>query len=199
LNETQKRYINNVSANGKQLLVLINALLDFSKVESGKMELKIEEFILTRLIEEIETSIVPLSSKKDIELKFNIDIRKPIIKADRTKLKQILYNLISNAIKFTERGGFVTIESRTSEDNISFFVKDNGIGILSEDMKKLFRPFVQIDSSRTREYGGIGLGLTIVKKFVEMQGGEVWVETEVGKGSEFGFTLPNDPEIIAYD
>jgi hypothetical protein len=199
LNETQKRYITNVSTNGKKLLELINEILDFSKVESGKMGLEIEEFVLTGLIEEIETSIVPLSSKKNIELTFNIDIRKPIIKLDRAKLKQILYNLINNAIKFTEPGGFVTIESRTSEDNISFFVKDNGIGILSEDMNKLFRPFVQIDSSRTREYGGIGIGLTIVKKFVEMHGGEVWVETEVGKGSLFGVSIPNGPEIISQD
>ncbi|NOQ48422.1 MAG: PAS domain S-box protein [Methanococcoides sp.] len=198
LNEYQKKYTSNVLANGKHLLNIINEILDFSKVESGKMELNIEEIILTKVIEEIETSIIPLSSNKNIELTFNMDVRKPIIKADMMKFKQILYNLVSNAIKFTDQGGSVTIGGQISEDLVHISVKDSGIGISPKDQAKLFDPFFQVDSSTTREYGGTGLGLTLVKKFVEMHHGNIWIESEIGKGSTFTFIIPTDPENTSF-
>jgi PAS domain S-box-containing protein len=198
LNEYQKKYTSNVLANGKHLLNIINEILDFSKVESGKMELNIEEIILTKVIEEIETSIIPLSSNKNIELTFNMDVRKPIIKADMMKFKQILYNLVSNAIKFTDQGGSVTIGGQISEDLVHISVKDSGIGISPKDQAKLFDPFFQVDSSTTRVYGGTGLGLTLVKKFVEMHHGNIWIESEIGKGSTFTFIIPTDPENTSF-
>ncbi|MCM1987272.1 PAS domain-containing sensor histidine kinase [Methanococcoides seepicolus] len=198
LNEYQKKYTSNVLANGKHLLNIINEILDFSKVEGGKMELNIEEIILTKVIEEIETSIIPLSSNKNIELTFNMDVRKPIIKADMMKFKQILYNLVSNAIKFTDQGGSVTIGGKISEDLVHISVKDSGIGISPKDQAKLFDPFFQVDSSTTREYGGTGLGLTLVKKFVEMHHGNIWIESEIGKGSTFTFIIPTDPENTSF-
>ncbi|WP_338101255.1 sensor histidine kinase [Methanococcoides seepicolus] len=162
------------------------------------MELNIEEIILTKVIEEIETSIIPLSSNKNIELTFNMDVRKPIIKADMMKFKQILYNLVSNAIKFTDQGGSVTIGGKISEDLVHISVKDSGIGISPKDQAKLFDPFFQVDSSTTREYGGTGLGLTLVKKFVEMHHGNIWIESEIGKGSTFTFIIPTDPENTSF-
>nr|WP_276575122.1 ATP-binding protein [Methanococcoides seepicolus] len=114
------------------------------------------------------------------------------------KFKQILYNLVSNAIKFTDQGGSVTIGGKISEDLVHISVKDSGIGISPKDQAKLFDPFFQVDSSTTREYGGTGLGLTLVKKFVEMHHGNIWIESEIGKGSTFTFIIPTDPENTSF-
>ncbi|WP_440951995.1 PAS domain-containing sensor histidine kinase [Methanococcoides sp. FTZ1] len=194
LNEQQKKYLHTVMNNGNHLLKLINNLLDFSNIENGDMKLHVNEFRVSDAIDEIKSLMIPLSKKKGIDLKFNIDIEKPVIKADIMKFKQILYNLVSNSIKFTGQGGKVTIGGKISDRTVDLFVKDLGIGISPEDQEKVFNPFFQVDSSSSREYGGTGLGLTLVKKFVEMHGGKVWVESEPGKGSTFGFSIPADPE-----
>ncbi|AKB85100.1 ATP-binding protein [Methanococcoides methylutens] len=193
LNEQQKSYISTILNNGNHLLKLINDLLDFSNIETGEMELHVNEFRVSDAIDEIEALMMPLSKKKGIDLTCNIEIEKPIIKADLLKFKQILYNLVNNSIKFTEEGGAVTIGGKISDKAVDFFVKDIGIGIAPEDQEKLFKPFFQVDSSNSREFGGTGLGLTLVKKFVEMHGGKVWVESEPGKGSTFGFSIPAEP------
>ncbi|SES85162.1 PAS domain S-box-containing protein [Methanococcoides vulcani] len=198
LNEQQKKYISTILNNGNHLLKLINDLLDFSNIETGEMELHVNEFRVSDAIDEIEALMVPLSKKKGIDLTCNIDIEKPTIKADMPKFKHILYNLVNNSIKFTGQGGAVTIGGKISDEAVDFFVKDIGIGISPEDQEKLFKPFFQVDSSNSREYGGTGLGLALVKKFVEMHGGEVWVESELGKGSTFGFSIPNEPENPSY-
>ncbi|WP_052721421.1 PAS domain S-box protein [Methanococcoides methylutens] len=195
LNDMQKRYVSNVYRSGKHLLELINDILDLSKIEAGKMSLNPDKFAIRDTINEIMETMMPLATEKGIELKCDIDPERPFIVADAVKLRQIIYNLVSNAIKFTDRGGSVTIETRSSDDRISVLVKDTGIGISVVDQKKLFQPFVQIDSSNAREYGGTGLGLSLVKNFVEMHGGKIWVESEVEKGSTFGFTIPTDPEV----
>ncbi|WP_440951700.1 sensor histidine kinase [Methanococcoides sp. FTZ1] len=189
LNEHQKKYTSDVIRNANHLLELISDLMDFSKIEIGTMELHINEFVVAEAIDEVEELVKPLASEKSIELISNVEIETPSINADRIKFKQILYNLMSNAIKFTHKGGSVTIGGKISDESLQMFVKDTGIGISSEDKDRLFNPFYQVDGSSTREYGGTGLGLTLVRKFVEMHGGDVWVESEVGKGSTFTFTI----------
>ncbi|WP_244603610.1 sensor histidine kinase [Methanococcoides sp. AM1] len=190
LNEHQKKYTSDVLRNANHLLELISDLLDFSNIELGTMELHINEFVAHDAIDEIEALMIPIASEKDIDLKYSIDIEVSTIKADMIKFKQVLYNLVNNAIKFTDQRGEVTIGGIISEDLVHIYVKDNGIGISPENQNKLFNPFYQVDSSNTREYGGTGLGLALVRKFVEMHGGKVWVESKLGEGSTFTFTIP---------
>ncbi|WP_305065641.1 PAS domain-containing sensor histidine kinase [Methanococcoides sp.] len=194
LNDKQTKYANNINSSGKHLLDVINDILDLSKIEAGKMELHINEFFVSDAIGEVEALMIPIASQKNIDLTCNIDIETPTIKADTIKFKQILYKLVSNAIKFTVQGGFVTIGGKISEHLVQIYVEDSGIGISPGDQDKLFNPFFQADSSSTRESGGTGLGLALIKKFVEMHGGKIWVESEVGKGSTFTFRIPTDFE-----
>ncbi|WP_445475938.1 sensor histidine kinase [Methanococcoides methylutens] len=197
LNEIQKRYLYNVNKSGKHLLELINDMLDLSKIEAGKMELFPEEFVVLDAINGVKAIMVPLAKKKDIDLKCTIGMEDHIITADLLKFKQILYNLVSNAIKFTDEGGSVTIGSNRTDEQYSVFVQDTGLGISPGDQEKLFDPFSQVDSSLSKEYGGTGLGLALTKYFVEMHGGEIWVNSEVGKGSTFGFSIPTNFENIS--
>ncbi|MCM1987903.1 ATP-binding protein [Methanococcoides seepicolus] len=190
LNDKQTRYVNNINSSGKHLLDVIDDILDLSKVEAGKMELHPEEFEVSSAIEEVNILVASMAEKKRIEITTDLADNNIVVEADKTKFKQILYNLLSNAIKFTDQGGFVTIGGKISEDFVHIYVKDSGIGISPEDQGKLFNPFFQVDSSSTREYGGTGLALALIKKFVEMHGGKIWVESEVGKGSTFGFSIP---------
>ncbi|UGV41604.1 PAS domain S-box protein [Methanococcoides orientis] len=197
LNEYQKKYVSNVLRNGKHLLQLINEILSISNIETGRVKLHISEFFVSDVIDEVEALMMPIALEKDIDLTCNIDISVPIIKADMMKFKQVLCNLVNNAIKFTDQGGSVTINGDISDESVNLFIKDTGIGILLEDRDKLFNPFYQVDSSTTREYGGAGLGLALVKKFVEMHGGKVWVESDQYSGSTFGFTIPSNHESIS--
>jgi PAS domain S-box-containing protein len=190
LNEKQTSYVNYVLMSGKHLLNLINDILDLSKVEAGKMELECEQFYLSDAIAEIKTIISPLAIKKNIHLNVRIDPQLGMIDADKTKFKQILYNLISNAIKFTGEKGYVTIEAQRSGDLAQVSINDTGIGIAKNDMDKLFQPFKQLNPCLNREYEGTGLGLALVKKFVEMHGGKIRVESKAGEGSIFTFVIP---------
>uniref|UniRef100_UPI00351BF954 sensor histidine kinase n=1 Tax=Methanomethylovorans sp. TaxID=2758717 RepID=UPI00351BF954 len=190
LNEKQTSYVNYVLISGKHLLNLINDILDLSKVEAGKMELDCEQFYLSDAIAEIKTIISPLAIKKNIHLDIRIDPQLGMIDADKIKFKQILYNLISNAIKFTGEKGSVTIEAQRSGDLVQVSINDTGIGIAKNDMDKLFQPFKQLNPCLNREYEGTGLGLALVKKFVEMHGGKIRVESKVGEGSIFTFVIP---------
>ncbi len=190
LNDKQRKYLNNVSSSGKHLLDLINGILDLSKVEAGKMQMAYEYFNVAEVINEINSVIAPLALKKGISLDISIDPKMHNMKADKLKFRQIMYNLASNAIKFTNNSGHVCIEGNLSEKLAKFKVKDDGIGISKEDQLKIFNPFTQIDSSSTRKYEGTGLGLSLVKKFVELHGGYVWIESELGKGSIFSFIIP---------
>ena len=190
LNEKQTKYIGNISSSGHHLLELINDILDISKVEAGKMELHYENFLVSSAIKEVTDIIDPLASKKNIDLNVKVDSQLKIIDADRTKFKQIIYNLVNNAIKFTPEKGTVTIKGDLMEDFARISVMDSGIGISKEDQAKLFQPFKQLDSSSTRQFEGTGLGLALVKNFVEMHGGKVWIESELEKGSTFIFTIP---------
>jgi PAS domain S-box-containing protein len=190
LNEKQLRYVNNISVSGKHLLKLINDILDLSKVEAGKMELNCSEFSIGLVFDEVKSTILPLAQVKNLEMEFKIDPDFGDIHADRSRIIQILYNLVSNAVKFTPERGKVSVYCKKSGKKAIFSVTDTGIGISSEDQKYLFEPFKQIDSGANRQYGGTGLGLALVKQFVDMHKGRVWFTSVQGKGSSFIFELP---------
>jgi hypothetical protein len=190
LNEKQIKYVDNVSDSGKHLLELINDILDLSKVESGKMELYYETFPINEIITNVVTLLNPLAIEKSIEITTDIDERLSLITADKTKIKQILYNLLSNAIKFTDEKGTISIKALFDDELVQIRVKDSGIGIDEKDIEKLFQSFQQIDSAASRNYQGTGLGLALVKSFVEIHGGNIWVDSERGNGSVFTFTIP---------
>jgi len=190
LNDRQEKYLNNISISGKHLLKLIDDILDLSKVEAGKMELNPEEFSMPETFREIEATLKPLALKRNIKMVWGKESELKIIRADRTKFKQILYNLIDNAIKFSPQNGLIKIDTQTSEDNISISVTDSGPGISTADQKNLFEPFSQLGKFESREQSGTGLGLVIVKKFVELHGGKIWLESMPGKGSKFSFMIP---------
>ena len=190
LNEKQAKYINHISTGGKHLLELINDILDLSKIEAGKMEIQYESFSVSDVIEEVTMLIAPLALKKKIDLNIQVEPQLGSINADKIKFKQILYNLASNAIKFTPEKGYVGITANLVDNMLKISVTDNGIGISTKDLCRLFQPFQQLNSYMTREHEGTGLGLILVKKYVEMHGGSVWVESEVGKGSTFTYSIP---------
>lgn len=190
LNGKQLKYVNNISVSGKHLLRLINDILDLSKVEAGKMELNYSEFSIGLVFDEVKSTILPLAQIKSLEMEFKIGTDFGDIKADRSRLLQILYNLVSNAVKFTPEGGKVSVYCKKNGNRAIFSVTDTGIGISSEDQKYLFEPFKQIDSGMNRQYGGTGLGLALVKQFVDLHKGRVWFTSVQGKGSSFIFELP---------
>jgi PAS domain S-box-containing protein len=190
LNEKQLKYITNISTSGKHLLELINDILDLSKVEAGKMELNYSEFSIYPVFEEVRTVLTPLAQTKSLEIVFNKEPGFTTLEADRSRLMQVLYNLASNAIKFTPKGGKVLISCTKSENLAIISVTDTGIGISSEDQKKLFQPFTQIDASASRQYCGTGLGLALVKKIVNLHHGDIWVESTLETGSTFTFSIP---------
>ena len=178
---------------GRHLLTLINDILDLSKIEAGKTELYLETFSLPALVEEIEATIRPLAAKNDNELRVRVDDNLGTMRADLTKVRQSLLNLLSNACKFTKQGAVtfdVARERLNGRDFVVFRVADTGIGISDEQMLKLLQPFSQADASTTRQFGGTGLGLVITRKFCELMGGGITVESERGKGSVFTIKLP---------
>jgi hypothetical protein len=185
--------IQKVYAAGKHLLGLINDVLDLSKIEAGKMDLHNETFDLVTLIREVVTTLEPLIKTKENTLKLEAADNLGNMYADLTKVRQMLFNLLSNAAKFTEAGVItlkVTRESEKDIDWITLRVSDQGIGMTPEQLRKLFQPFTQADSSTSRRYGGTGLGLTITHRFAEMMGGSVTVDSQFGYGSTFMIRLP---------
>jgi PAS domain S-box-containing protein len=194
LNEKQKRYTENISKSGNHLLDVINDVLDISRLELGNMELYYETVDIPGIIEEVQRVLSPLSAEKNISIESNIEQGLKTTIADRVKLKQILYNILNNAIKFSSEGGKVKITAELREDMVEISVKDEGLGIHEVDYERVFQPFVQIDESISKKYGGVGLGLALVKRFVELHGGMVWVKASPGKGSTFTFRIPKRPE-----
>lgn len=191
--EEQKAHIQVIFSSSQDLLSLINDILDLSKIEAGKIELETVDFDLNDVFKGVEKLLALKPNENDIEVTFSIEKDLPVfLKGDPTRLRQILLNLAGNAVKFTPKGS-VEISARHQEkDNehiyILFEVKDTGIGIPKNKQKNLFKPFTQTDISTTRKYGGTGLGLNIVKQLAEMMGGDVGVDSDEGKGSNFWFT-----------
>jgi hypothetical protein len=169
-------------------------MIDLSAIEEGKRELDLKEFSVPVIINDIKNSTLPMAKKKQIALHFCVDENIKTIEADKSKIKTVLYNLINNAIKFTPEGGNIDVSVVKDDEMLRVSVKDDGIGIEKENISKLFQPFSQIDSSLNRKFEGAGLGLSIVKEFVRMHGGNVHVETEINKGSNFSFTIPMDTD-----
>lgn len=198
LNDKQQRYVTNVLTSGRNLLHLINDILDLSKVEAGHMELALSEIDVGVALSEVQTIVGTLVHKKQLSLELEVEEGLPALRADPGKLKQVLYNLLSNAIKFTPEHGSIRvragrapgIELREGGQWIEISVADTGIGLRPEDRERIFGEFEQVDSSYTRDQEGTGLGLSLSRKLVELHGGWIWVESELGKGSIFRFALP---------
>jgi PAS domain S-box-containing protein len=197
LNELQKKYAKIISDSGGGLLTIINDILDFSKIEAGKMALEILDFKLPQIIESQVDLLVPRAQAKGISVMTFVDpkLSKPV-KGDPGRIGQVLLNLLSNAIKFTERGHVVIraeLKQLRGESWIHFSVSDTGVGISKTIQKSLFTPFTQADGSTARKYGGTGLGLSISKQIVELMGGQIGLESEEGRGTQFWFTCPYVP------
>ncbi len=193
LNEDQREYVETIRLSGDQLLVIINDILDFSKIESEKLELEHQPFDLRDCIEDSLDLVAPRAAEKSLDLAYLIGDNSPLtIIGDVTRLRQIIINLVNNSVKFTEEGEvFVSVSAKKVDDKyeLLFSVKDTGMGIAADKMDRLFKSFSQVDSSTTRTHGGTGLGLAISQRLSQMMGGKVWVESEVGKGSTFHFTI----------
>ncbi|MBI1730371.1 HAMP domain-containing histidine kinase [Candidatus Acetothermia bacterium] len=184
---TQKEDLENIVQSSDHLRSLIDNILQFSKLESGQEMIHPESVEVSKIVEEAMKHVSVLAREKGIAVHASANgIR---VYADETKLKQVLINLLSNALKYTKTGE-VEVSTKKRRDEVLFAIKDTGIGIPEEMYEKIFEPFTQLDSSNTREWGGIGLGLSIVKKYVEMHGGKIWLESQVGKGTTFYFTIP---------
>jgi len=192
LSAQQRDFLETVARNGKQLLELINELLDLQRIAAGRMELKSEAFDLADLMAEAAGTVHAQIQKHGHELVVTPPPKSLRVQGDRGRVRQILLNLLSNAIKFTPDGGRITLaaSAENGDDEAEIAVTDTGIGIAAEDQAKLFKEFSQLDASASRKYEGTGLGLALSRRLVEMQGGEIGVESEVGKGSTFWFTLP---------
>jgi signal transduction histidine kinase len=195
INEEQKQDLLAVYNNGKNLLELINGLLDLSKIEAGKMIMAYEVFPVSVLIHEIITTIEPLTKEKGLTLTYNIDPTIDHIYADRAKIRQVLLNILGNAVKFTSKGG-IQLDITAGKDKYIFSVTDTGIGIEKENLEVIFDSFIQVGPAQIAGYAGTGLGLAVCRQFIEMQGGRIWAESEPGKGSRFIFTLPKNKKII---
>lgn len=196
LNDKQRKFVLNIQRSGNNLLSLINDILDLAKIESGRMELHVDNFSVQDIIERIVSQMRPLSEKKNIDLQFEIDAQLSTIQQDSGKLQQILYNLLSNAVKFTPSGGRIHVAAYPVDRQMfDIVVSDTGIGIPLEDQERVFEKFRQGspplgDDALKREYEGTGLGLSIVKELCKLLGGEILLDSEFGKGSTFTVRLP---------
>jgi signal transduction histidine kinase len=190
LNDKQDEYLKDIYASGQHLLSLINDILDLSKIEAGRMELTPAPFHLPSVLENAVTLVRERAARHGITLQVDLDPQLGELVGDERKVKQALLNLLSNAVKFTPEGGHIGLKAGRKNGLVEIAVTDTGIGIAPEDQAAIFEEFRQVGSDETRKQEGTGLGLTLAKKFVELHGGKIWVQSEVGRGSTFTFTLP---------
>ena len=194
LNDKQNEYIGDIVTSGRHLLSLINDILDLSKVEAGRMELDVTRFDLPTAIENALILIRERATRHGIKVEHYIDERLGEVAGDERKFKQILLNLLSNAVKFTPEGGSIGVSAALIKDAVEVAVRDTGIGIAPENQQTIFEEFRQVGTDAAKKREGTGLGLTLTKKFVELHGGTIRVESAVGRGSTFTFTLPLNQE-----
>jgi two-component system, NarL family, sensor histidine kinase BarA len=190
LNDKQTRWVNNIRSSGEQLLALINDILDLAKIEAGKMEVRVSEFSSYDVCEGLLTMFRPLAEKKNIDLRGQFAPDIPPLRQDPVKFQQILSNLLSNAVKFTPEGGRVLLKAETEGDRMVLQVIDTGVGIAPEEQELVFEKFRQGANPLTRDYAGTGLGLSIVRELTKLLGGEVTLQSELGRGSTFTVRLP---------
>jgi signal transduction histidine kinase len=189
LNEKQDEYLKDIYASGQHLLSLINDILDLSKIEAGRMELELGEFHLPQAIDNALVLVRERALRRGITLAQAIDPALSEIRGDERKVKQVLLNLLSNAIKFTPEGGRIELRAKEASGVVEISVSDTGVGIAPEDQGAIFEEFRQVGTT-AKKVEGTGLGLTLSRKFVELHGGRIWVESQVEAGSTFTFTLP---------
>ncbi|RPI28911.1 MAG: sensor histidine kinase, partial [Actinomycetota bacterium] len=190
LNEKQQGFIQSILTGGETLLNLINDILDLTKIEAGRLELNFEAVDLRAALLNVLPVVKPRAQDKRIRISTFLPTELPPVWADPAKLNQVLLNLLTNGIKYTHENGSVSVEARLAGDLVEIWVNDTGIGISSEDIDRVFQRFTQIDSSATRTQGGTGLGLAIARELVELHGGTMRVQSKLGKGSSFIFTVP---------
>ncbi|MHC4178803.1 MAG: sensor histidine kinase, partial [Planctomycetota bacterium] len=193
----QKRYVQNIQTSGRMLLEMINDILDLAKMESGNMDIRLADFRVEQVVDAQCDMARPLTEKKNIDLETRVQRDLPPVHQDQARVQQLLNNLLSNAIKFTPEGGRITVTARRDDqDHLVMQISDTGVGIADEDQHTIFEKFRQSragmpgDDAMTREYSGTGLGLSIVKELCKLLGGEIAVESELGKGSTFTVRLP---------
>ena len=189
LSEELREVVGEIQKSGEHLLGLINDVLDISRMEAGRFELRLSQCAIEDCIQATVSRLKPLAARKHLSLETNVRERLPPCVYDPQRITQVLLNLVSNAIKFTSAGR-VTIGARAEDDHVLLWVADTGVGIPQDELRRIFTEFRQIESATTREAQGSGLGLAIARRFVELHGGRIWVESTVGVGSTFHFTLP---------
>jgi len=189
LNSEDRENLEIAIRNTQRLQRLVGDILDIAKLESKVMKFNMEDVQLGRAIKDAISSAAPFAKDKKIYLKSEAPAKLPIIKGDFMRLSQVLTNLLNNAIKFTDKGG-ITVRARKTGGEVVVEVSDTGIGMAKQEIPKLFAKFYQADSSAKRKYGGTGLGLAICKEIIKAHKGNIWVESELGKGSTFAFKLP---------
>ena len=188
--DRQREYLEGIASSGRHLLALVNDVLDLAKIEAGKQELDLQSIPIHDAIEEGMAAIVPLANARGVQLEPATIVAVPNVRADRVRLRQILYNLISNAGKFTDRGGIVRVRARRDDDRVSIAVIDTGVGIAPAALSRLYRAFEQLALPSGDRPGGTGLGLALTKRLVEMHGGTIDVESELGVGTTFTVRIP---------
>lgn len=193
--EEQVQYLKYIFESGEHLLSLINDVLDLSKVEAGKMELELSEISVGEIVKNCLVLFSEKAMKHGIKLGSVVSGDVSPVTADERKIKQVIFNLLSNAVKFTPDGGdvLISVKKVPGDEGIDFIevdVSDTGIGISAENQKRLFQPFQQLEVTYEKKYAGTGLGLSLCKRFIELHGGRIWLESELGKGSKFSFTIP---------
>ena len=189
LNEKQDEYLKDIFASGQHLLSLINDILDLSKIEAGRMELEVTDFDLPSAIDNALILVRERASRRGITLGHSVDERLGPIRGDERKVKQVLLNLLSNALKFTPEGGRIDVGAGVHDGVAEIAVRDTGVGIAPEDQEAVFEEFRQVGTA-DKKVEGTGLGLALSRKFIELHGGRIWVTSTVGAGSTFTFTLP---------
>ena len=189
INAKQEEYLRDILTSGRHLLSLVNDILDLSKVEAGKMELQRSTFAIKEVVDSGAMLLRERAMRQGVALNVRVEPDLPQIDADERKVKQVLFNLLSNAVKFTPSGGSIDVDAHRLDGEVRVSVHDTGVGIAPEDQAKIFEEFQQTSSGAQRD-DSTGLGLTLAKKFIELHGGRLWVESELGKGSTFTFALP---------
>jgi signal transduction histidine kinase len=187
--DRMRRVLERIQTNGRHLLGLINDVLDLAKIEAGQLTLSLADYSLKEVVDGVVNAVEPLAAEKHLALTINLPGQLPIAHGDERRIAQVLLNIVGNAIKFTDRGE-IAVKALAVNGSFTVSVSDSGPGISAADQTRIFDEFQQADNSLTRKKGGTGLGLSIAKRIIELHEGRIWVESTVGQGSTFYFTLP---------